>query len=578
MNIQLPGNELVQGYQTGVMADPSAAAAPWRATAQVGQQLAGVGDKTADTLVRLQRANNVMKANEVEIAVNDSWANFRTEILKNHNPDQWPALWEKKLGELKKAYVPENLAPEQQALIGQRFAEFSSRTSADLLRDSTVAGIGQAKQSMVNLSTQRFNAGDYEGAKNAYRQGVAEGLIDGPTAEAQIMEIDQHGAARGAIELAKEDPSGTIAKLDERNPDGTFTHFGNLPPRARDAVRNEAEQTAMNGSFAAMDTFLNGVATGDISRPDQIDSRPEFAKQTPAFRKKLKDSLAQDLTQAQRDYMKTPQYVDETVGRINLMLANYVPDRGADEAWIDMKLLAASLPPGKEKEKIEVQINQKRQGILEEWDSIASPYRDMLLNYAKGGGFGYGSVRKSVQQVMDDGLFADPSNLSAVGYTPDQIKAITAYSKSDEELKNADEKRPTSAELVALGVPQATAALAATAGGQDAQKIIAKELWNKRRAADENLDQGLLQSFETVLSGNEGFVEWPDPEAQLEVERKTGAAIREFDGWLKITKEPTDEKLRGVIEHILGPQGQDFFDGTFGLPDPNEHTLLGPKR
>jgi hypothetical protein len=578
MNIELPGVNPVQGFQTGVMADPSAASAPWRATAQVGAQISAIGEKAADTMLRLQRAKNVKMANDAEIAINETWANFRTNLLKNHNPEEWPSLWEKQLGELKKTYVPDNLAPEQQALIGQRFADFSSRTSSDLLRDSTVAGIGQAKQSYANLITQRINAGDKAGAVDGVNQMVNDGLIDLPTAEAQIIEIDGQFSTREALDAAKDDPYGTLDRLDEKNADGTFTHYGNLPPRARDAVREEAQQAAKYGSFSMIDTFMNGVATGDISRPDQIDSRPEFAKASPALKKKLKDSLAQELTQQQRDYMKTPAYADEVVGRVNSMLSNYVPDRGFDETLFDMTALAASLPPGKDREKLETQIKQKREGVLEEWDSAAAPYRDMILNFAKGGGFGYGSKRKSVQQVLDDGLFADPGNLSAVGYTPEQIKAITAYSKTGEELEKADEERPTAAELKALGLPEATAAIAAKVGGQDAQKIIAKELWNKRRAADENLDQGLLQSFETVLSGQEGFVEWPDPEAQLDVDKKTGAALREFDGWLRITKEPNDEKLRGVVEHILGPEGQTLFDGTFGLPDPNEDLLLGPKR
>lgn len=578
MNIELPGLNPVKGFQTGVMADPSAASAPWRATAQVGDQIAGLGQKTADTVVRLQRAKNVKMANDAEIAINETWSNFRTNLLKNHNPEEWPSLWEKQLGELKKTYVPDNLAPEQQALIGQRFADFSSRTSADLLRDSTVAGIGQAKQSYANLITQRINAGDKAGAVDGVNQMVNDGLIDLPTAEAQIFEIEGQFSAREALDGARDDPNGTLTRLDEKNPDGTFKHYGNLPPRARDAVREEAQQAATNGSYAMIDTFMNGVATGDISRPDQIDSRPEFAKASPALKKKLKDSLAVELTQQQRDYMKTPAYADEVVGRVNGMLRNYVPDRGFDEAMFDMTTLVASLPPGKDRERLETQIKQKREGVLEEWDSIASPYRDMILNFSKGGGFGYGSKRKSVQQVMDDGLFADPGNLSAVGYTPEQIKAITAYSKTDQQLADADEERPTWEELKSLGLAEPYAKAAAEIGGQDAQKIIAKQLWNRRRAADENLDQGLLQSFETVLSGKEGFVEWPDPDAQLDVDKKTGAALREFDGWLRITKEPNDEKLRGVIEHILGPEGQTLFDGTFGLPDPNEDPLLGPKR
>lgn len=565
-DIQLPGKNLISGYQTGTPGSMGAAAAPWQAAGAVGREVQQLGEKGMDFVVKMQRVKNVQMANDLEIAANEEYAAFQNDILTNPNPAEWPGLWQKRLDGLKKSHLPDGLAPEQKALLGERFAQFSSRTTMDITRDAAVNQVGQARKSISNRIDQAIRLGDYDGAVAAANDGRAAGLYDDPDHERIITDIGRKNEVAELEQLAQSDPEAAKKLIDEKNEDGTYKHSTHLEPADRNRLKNFADGAKRDIAYDTVERFNNGRLDGTITRPEQVEKL--FPTASATLKLRMIEELKRDVTDAEREMMKTPEYQQAVKGKVSAMLDGYSANLGDfDERYYEMDTMIRTLPEGEMKARLNFRLDKVRKDQVEAWEDSADEYRDRFKDAYRGGVFGLGVSRKPVQELIADGILNDKSKLLARGFSEEQAAMIIS-SKADE------------GDLKALGVSEAKAKALASGHGIGNQIMLLRELDGRRQGFEaQDSDPYVRQAFDIIASGKAGFVDWPDPKANQEAERKYGAALDEFEKWYRVNKDAKPEAIEKKFYGILKPEGEKAFRDLILDPGPNEavDSLLPPR-
>lgn len=511
-----------------------AAAAPWAALGGVGAEVQALGEKAAAFMVRQQRVKNIRMANELELKANEDFAAFQNEMARNPNPDAWPEMWAKRLEGLKAAHLPSNLAPEQQALLGERMANFASQSTIDVAKSATMQGIGQAKQAIDNRLGQAVRMNDAEGGARAIQDGLDGGLFSDPEAEALSMDFNQKMEVQTVESDFQVDPIGTSKRLDEKNPDGTWANFTNLDPNQRARLIDGAKQQKRAVMGEAVDDAQNGFADGTITTPEQLERRVGGVVE-PRVMEKLKSELAGRWDEKEIARRATPEYQNETVGKVTAMLADFTAEADDyDEKYVEMDSLARSLPEGSAaKSELTRRLGQVRGGQFQVIDNTADMARKNFEDAYKDKVFGETTKKQSVESALKDGLLKDAAKLRAIGLSPDQAKEI------------ADEK----------DVP--------------AQVVKFRELYQKRQGFD-TADSYTRAALLAVVSGKEGVIELADPDAEKRAQRILGEAKTKFEQWLKANpdKATDDEAVTKKAYEILSPLGAKNVSRTIVPPRP----------
>jgi hypothetical protein len=268
MDINLPGKGPVQGGVVGTQGSMSAAGAPWAAMAGVGGDISQLGDKAMDFLVKQQRVKNVQMANEMEMAAAEMFGQFENEMRTNPNPDQWTGQWSQRLEDFQKQFVPDNLAPEQKAMIGERYSNFATRTTLQVAEMATVTGIGQARLTGENRRNQAIRLGDYDAGLESLEMDKEAGLLSLPEFEAKLAEFDRQFETESVNGLVEEDPMVTLSELQEKNEDGTWKNFTGLEPHDRKRAISQAEAQIQEYRQQEMDLLDLALDSGTLQPKD----------------------------------------------------------------------------------------------------------------------------------------------------------------------------------------------------------------------------------------------------------------------------------------------------------------------
>lgn len=518
--IDLPGKGPVQGYQTSPEGSMAAAAAPWQALGGVGREVQQIGEQAADFAVKLQRIKNVEMANNLEIAANEEFSAFQNEILTNPDPSSWGPAWEKRLEGLKKAHLPDGLAPEQRAMLGERFAEFSSRTGMKVLETATVTQIDQARRSFGNRIDQRLRMGDADGADAAADEMHSLGLIDEPARDKLKSEISRKSTVSAIESAAQQDPAETKKLLREKNDDGTWANFPDIEPADRNRLDGVADESAREIAYQTVETFNNGRLDGSITRPEQIEQK--FPGASATLKLRMKEDIERDITDAQRRMVATPEYQATVTGKVSAMLDSYSVEMvDFDAQFYEMDTMIRTLPEGPTKARLNDRLDKVRNNQLSEWKDSADEWREKFGDAYKSGAFGLGVSRQPVQKIIADGILDDEAKLIGAGMSPEQAAAVK-------------EAKPE-------------------------EKISTFRKNFKERAGFANDDETSRAALEVIASGNEGFVDYPDPVANQQAEQKYGKAVDEFERWYRVNKDADSKTIERKFYSLLSPEGAKRF-------------------
>jgi hypothetical protein len=374
-----------------------------------------------------------------------------------------------------------------------------------------------------------------------------------------LQNIDQNEFLYNQIQDARDNPEETLKRVSEPdfikdNPLATISGV--------EKIKEEATQQKRQQGYAMTDSFENGMASGLINRPEQVEQL--YPKASPALQEKMREALTRRVTEKQKAYMESPAYQSETIGNISGRLDKYVPSGSDDVEYFELRTALKTLNDGVMKDRLAERLEGMRRGAQDEWKSEADAYRSQLKDAYQSGGFGYSTVRQPLNEVISTGLLYDRAKIAEQGFSEEQVEMIaTGKAKADQ--------------LEAMGVPPKQSSALADGTGAANQIALLRALHPKRpNFQPEDADPYVRSAFEAIVSGKEGFVEYPSRAANREAERKYGAVLTEFEKRVRFAPEKAAE----IYREVTSPYEEAINRAAlFSIPGENEATdqLLPPK-
>lgn len=531
-SIELPGKSLIQAFQSGGEISMAAAAAPYNAAQQVGETIQGLGEKGMDVIVQHQRVDNLRQANELELKANELYSQFQQETFNDPDPKTVPERWMKRLEDFKKQNLPESLAPEQQAMIGERFAQFASTSTANIAKSAFSENIRQSKISSGNIIEQSLKMGTPSRALGEIDNMEAARIVSKPEAEQLRMSVQEKFEIQSVEQAAAVDPLGVIAELDGKGDDGTWSNYSNLDLNQRARLKEVAKANYRQLLGEVGDAIENGMSDGTITKPEQID-RMAAGILSPSVVEKYKIKLAERAIDdpAKKFERAQPSYQHGVVGQVSAMLANYnVETEDFDEKYVEMDSLVRTLPPGAAKDELSRQISQARSGQVDARKKAADMGREDMKQLYKGGWFGNPVKEQAASTAVKSGLLRDRDKLAQAGFTEESLEYITGkntdgkYTEKGGKLSDAERER----------------------------RFLEK--YPQRTSPKDIKDPFLKNAFDALQKG-ESQISWTDANEEAKARQSFGKAITEFEEWSALNPEATEKEVTEKVYSLSAPTG-----------------------
>lgn len=543
--MELPGKQMVKPVSAGVEGSLRQAAYPWMALGSVGDTLMDIGEKGMKLVVEAKRSDTRRRANEMELDLSRLHADYENQMLRNPDPTTWMDGYKGMVEKVRGKYISEKLAPEEQEILGTRFAEWEARTSIGVARSAALAIFQKDKLAAANL----IEEGERTGNDHLRMQGLAtvRELLGPEEAEKQMRESNRR-VDRTRLETEVQQRPAEIQKMID---DGTLLE--NYPGLhqddqtwARDAARTRSR--VIDGDI--LDKYANLVASKVLRTPDDV------LQKFPDVEPRLLEKMVLDIQKRNNaELMNDPANQQEVIGEITSRLSVYkMPADGSHDYMLDeLTLKAYELPEGPLRTNALERIRNKRQGLETKVKTrgdaaqraLDTHFESLSQALPKAGKF-------KVDVKMRDGLFKDIKKLQLAGFSESQAKIIRDLYKEDPAK---------------------------------AQKKV-QELWKVRKEGNvllDPFDAKLMDAFRT----EKPYMDWEDPEtedrriqAELEHNLKIGKAKMQLDEWLSMNPEPTEEKLREKVLELAGEGVEDdlqreidLLEEENAIPEPDMSSL-----
>jgi hypothetical protein len=526
-DIQLPGKSLIQAYQSGGEVSMDAAAAPYAAAKNLGKDLQGLGEQGMDLLVKHKRVANLKEANDMELAANEMFADFQNQSATDQDPASRVTRYQKQLEAFKGQYLTDKLAPEQQALMGQRFAEFSSHSTISVAKGALMDNLREYKTSLNNVITQSVRLRTPETAKRALGEARDSGNISPAEHDEQVMSLDNKIELDDVERAAKASPLATMHDLDAVDENGTPTHWPNLDPNQRIRVQSIAKQHYREAIGDVVNDVQNGMADGSITTLEQLHTRAGSSV-PPRVIAQFEEEMGKKFRADEMAKRDTPEYQNAVIGEVTDMLHNYSPEVvDYDERETEMQIKAGSLPAGPSRSNLLKRIADVKKNKLEEYNTAVEQARGGLTEAFRAEYMGKTKVSRSLQESIDRGLLTtDSKSMMALGLNKDQVNLIRAG-------KTQNDKAAIFREQL---------------GKVPLEKQNFKDLPSPTRLAYE------------AVRDRKGFahmVEWESPEDKARATAALGEAVKKLDTWaaLEPEKAKNSEEVDKKVGQIISPHG-----------------------
>jgi GH24 family phage-related lysozyme (muramidase) len=545
-NTEIPQANLIQAYQSGGEGSPAAAAAPWVAVENIGARVQKESDDNVWMLNKYQEMNVRRKAAEMELEFDGLRDEYEMEVLKNPNmtPDQAIAGWEKRAGAFKAKYQREGMSPLEQDMIGTRSQALIQSGAAKVAQSSYIAGVQNSKQAAINL----VNRAEQTGNREQRDQGLdmLASIMPEADIEAQRMASDRRMMTTEVEADIEADPAAMAEKLKDPNfvkdhPGISVDDIPRLQTRSGEVVRKNVGEK--------LDSFEDGVATGDIKTADDIERR--YGKLPPRIVADMKASLAKRYDEAEKARIKSPQYQEETAGKVSRLLEGLAGATGEDfeNRYAQATFGISEMEDSPEKIRLREKLQATKTGRdAEIRDHAGAAFKalDAYNDRERAKLPKEGASRIPVADIVSKGFLKDTDKLKRLGFDDDQAKKIKE----------------------------------AAADPSEGQRMFIEQ-WKVRPGGVVNASPIEIAAADAIRSENPD-IDWRDPEAEdaaisanMEADRKAGNRQMRLSEFLRTHP---DAKPAEIDEKVLEIGGEEAHrELKSGIYDVDKSTSGGPK-
>ena len=503
--LEIPG---LQGQSVNApKVSPSAAAAPAEALGSVASAIGGVSDTFAGIADRIQRTENARAESETRQTWMAGWSDIQLQLQKEVDPAKHITLTRDWLASQRGTLDAPDLAPVVRDRLLLQFDDFATRATSS------------AAEGAFNLSTKRAGLA-LENELDAAQRTSNPAQLDRALATARdngILLPEQEDKIRA--DFATTTRRNALLTEAAQDPAGFLDRYGKTPPDGVNAIEHQdflsTARRAMSLETAnASDQILDGIITGNITTPEQIDELTPGLR--PAAKESLKRHLADRGDEKTRALKASPAYQASAVAKVGEMLSGWTVEMdGYDEAYVEMARIVRALPPGAVRDELGRNLEQSRSGQVKVIETAADYHRQSLDDLHDAGAFGTGTKEQPVDKILADGILRDPAKLQRRGFTAEQAQQIAA-AKTDPE-----------------------------------RVTLFREL-SKTRAGFDNSTEYERSALDAIQKGDKGLIQFPDLAAKEKARRAYGLAKTKLEDWIKRHPDAKEEEGREALLRITG--------------------------
>ena len=503
--LEIPG---LQGQAVNApQVSPGAAAAPAEALGSVASAIGGVSDTFAGIADRIQRTENARAESETRQTWMAGWSDVQLQLQKEADPAKHITLTRDWLASQRGTLDAPDLAPVVRDRLLLQFDDFATRATSS------------AAEGAFNLSTKRAGLA-LENELDAAQRTSNPAQLDRALATARdngILLPEQEDKIRA--DFATTTRRNALLTEAAQDPAGFLDRYGKTPPEGVNAIEHQdflsTARRAMSLETAnASDQILDGIITGNITTPEQIDELTPGLR--PAAKESLKRHLADRGDEKTRALKASPAYQASAVAKVGEMLSGWTVEMdGYDEAYVEMARIVRDLPPGAVRDELSRNLETSRSGQVKVIETAADYHRQGLDDLHKAGAFGSGTVSKSADEILNAGLLRDTAKLQARGFTAEQAAEIAGQKDNYQSLLKF--------------------------------RALAKDAPGFASSAE--FDQ---KAFDLLAAGKDARMDYPDLAAREKARRAYGLAKTRLEDWLKRNPNATEDQGREALLRITG--------------------------
>lgn len=505
--LEIPGLAATQVNQPE--ASPSVAAAPAAALGSVASAISGVGRTFEGIADRIQSAENARVESEARQTWLQGWGQLQADLTRDPDPASHINRTRDFLQQQRGMLDGPDLAPIVRDRLRLQYDDFATRALNQTTANASQLAVTRARLAMENEIDASLRAGNMAGVERAVETNVANGVL--LPEQGQKIRTDAEATIRRNtyLEQAAADPAGFLDQYGTNAPEG-------VNPVEHQQILGTARASLARVTAETSDQILDGIVTGNITAPEQIDDLTPNLR--PAARERLKLELAERANAETKALRATPGYQASVVGKVSEMLEDYTVDmEGFDESFVEMSTLVRSLPPGAVKDELTRRLTQVRDGQVRVLETHADYQRQALEDLTKAGAFGSATVRRPVTDFIRSGLLKDVAKLEKTGIPVETARKIAAETDPRQQVAKLKE--------------------ALAEAGKEGGYLDTNEPFDSK-------------VFSALVRG-EGFVETEDLAIKEKSRRAAGLAKTKLEEWIRLNPSATEEQGRAALKRIL---------------------------
>lgn len=515
----IPDFKPVQGNKQDAAPSIGTAMAPGIAVQRLGNSISQVGDDAGAYAMKLTEARDAGVESSAALSMQQAFNEHQE--FRAQNPDE--SLWEEdiqtRVSAARETIMAQKMSPFMKAKLEGTLSSWTQKTVHSTRMDGITQARQRSRQAITNAKEAYKQAGDFASARKVVEEARGKVYLPEETdadlldLEAEEKTYNQRQAYTADLAEIEQDPFTARSKYESAT-----------PPEGADPIeyakkRDHWRSTLAREQNSIVDSIRDGIASGQITRPDQLDEyEDELGAATLAT---LKTGMSRITDETRKQEIAKPESQAAIIGSVSSAIESLDPKDIESRVRIESQL--DDIQPGPTKNHLSGELTKKLSGE----PPSPGPMRRVrsMLNDAYSRGY-FGNVASTTPQTtadaIDDGFVQDGAKLQSLGFSQDQISKI-----QNPELKPAQQldqfrqlwaSRDTAKENAADPYTRAAAEAIVTRRNQ-----ITPPAEQRNREMQESL-KALRRKGEI----EKGLLEWqqdhPDGDIEAELMRRLGDA------------------------------------------------------
>lgn len=516
--IVIPGYGPSSESRPGPLADPSAAAAPGLAIAQIGRGLAAVGKTTGDISNTIQAAENAATVSAALRSLSESQAAFEQSLLTDHDHTNYGTRLESEVIGPARSLITPDMPPAVRSELTERVANWESDMRIRTGKAASSTAISRARHEL-ELTRDAF-----------VENGDLDGYLSHLNNQEWMTPEERQLEATHATRLAD---SRRVEMDIQRNPASWLEANPEPPDNPAKLAQWNARRRLATGELRritgdAIDEANDLIVQGKLS-PEMVESH--FGDLRPTVREQIKEQAERWQNGQIQAELNDPEFQTTLTGQIHQQILDYDPEQSGtfDEDLVSIENSMASLADGPAKDMFAEMLKTKREGKRLEVKTVRQAAIRRLNEARTKGTFGDTSKpepeRLTIGDFADSGFFKDLDKIHSTGIDYETAKDIAG--------------KPTLKERMDL--------FRSAYQERDREADVWADPYTLKFAEAIRDGKGVSSTFDTRISHDDEL----DFDHRIAAEADAyGSALQDLSEWLSLTPSPTLDQVTEKLQSI----------------------------